>query len=116
MPEVRLEFTVDDEQGRLVHDLSAADIRILDNQAPVERFSAFARDENLPLRLGIVLDTSDSVKRVLPDEKAAALNFLDRIMRPQSDRAFVMAFGADIHIWQTDRKSTRLNSSHANIS
>jgi VWFA-related protein len=101
VPEVRLEFTVADEQGRLVHDLSAADIRILDNQTPVERFSAFARDENLPLRLGIVLDTSDSVKRVLPDEKAAALNFLDRIMRPQSDRAFVMAFGADIHIWQT---------------
>ena len=101
VPEVRLEFTVADEQGRLVHALSAADSRILDNQAPVERFSAFARDENLPLRLGIVLDTSDSVKRVLPDEKAAALNFLDRIMRPQSDRAFVMAFGADIHIWQT---------------
>jgi VWFA-related protein len=100
VPEVRLEFTVADEQGRLVHDLSAADIRILDNQALVERFSAFARDENLPLRLGIVLDTSDSVKRVLPDEKAAALNFLNRIMRPQSDRAFVMAFGADLHIWQ----------------
>ena len=101
VPEVRLEFTVADEQGRLVHDLSATDIRILDNQAPVEHFSAFARDENLPLRLGIVLDTSDSVKRVLLEEKAAALNFLDRIMRPQSDRAFVMAFGADIHIWQT---------------
>jgi len=41
------------------------------------------------------------VKRVLPEEKAAALNFLDRIIRPQSDRAFVMAFGADIRIWQT---------------
>ena len=38
VPEVRLEFTVADEQGRLVHDLSAKDIRILDNQAPVERF------------------------------------------------------------------------------
>ncbi len=101
VPEVRLEFTVADEQGHLVHDLSPADIRILDNQAPVERFDDFSRDENLPLRLGIVMDTSDSVKRVLPDEKAAALDFLNRILRPQSDRAFVMAFGADIHIWQT---------------
>ena len=101
VPEVRLEFTVADEQGRLIHDLSSADIRILDNQAPVERFDDFARDENLPLRLGLVLDTSESVKRVLPDEKAAALDFLNRILRPQSDRAFVMAFGADIHIWQT---------------
>lgn len=101
VPEVRLEFTVADEQGRLVHDLAAEDIRILDNQVPVKHFSGFAREENLPLRLGIVVDTSDSVKRVLPDEKAAALNFLNRIMRPQSDRVFVMAFGADIHIWQT---------------
>ncbi len=101
VPEVRLEFTVADEQGRLVHDLSATDIRILDNQTPVKRFDDFARDENLPLRLGIVLDTSDSVKRVLPDEKAAALNFLDRIMRPQTDRAFVMGFGGDVQMWQT---------------
>ncbi len=101
VPEVRLEFTVADEQGRLVHDLSAGDIRILDNQSPVERFSDFARDDNLPLRLGILLDTSDSVKHVLADEKAAALNFLDHVLRPQSDRAFVMGFGADIHIWQT---------------
>ena len=101
VPEVRLAFTVVDEQGRLVRDLSAQDIRILDNQSPVEHFNDFARDENLPLRLGIVLDTSDSVKRVLPDEKIAALNFLNRIMRSQNDRAFVMAFGGDIHIWQT---------------
>ena len=54
VPEVRLEFTVADEQGRLIHDLSSTDIRILDNQAPVERFDDFARDDNLPLRLGYV--------------------------------------------------------------
>jgi Ca-activated chloride channel family protein len=100
VPEVQLQFTVADEQGRLVRNLSAEDIRILDNQAPVERFSTFARNEELPLRLGIVLDTSDSVKRSLPEEKAAALNFLNRVMRESNDRAFVMAFGADIHIWQ----------------
>ena len=100
VPEVQLQFTVADEQGRLVRNLSAEDIRILDNQAPVEQFSTFARNEELPLRLGIVLDTSDSVKRSLSEEKATALNFLNRIMRESNDRAFVMAFGADIHIWQ----------------
>ena len=100
VPEVRLQFTVADEHGRLIHDLAAEDIRILDNQVPVEHFSDFAREENLPLRLGIVLDSSDSVKRVLPEEKAAALNFLERILRPQSDRAFVMGFGGEIRIWQ----------------
>ena len=98
--EVRLRFTVADEQGRLLHDLSAEDIRILDNQVPVEHFSDFAREENLPVRLGIVLDTSDSVKRMWPEEKAAALGLLGRLLRPQSDRAFVLGFGGDVRLWQ----------------
>lgn len=101
VPEVRLQFTVADEHGRLLRDLSAEDIRILDNHVPVEHFNDFAREENLPLRLGIVLDTSDSVKRVLPEEKASALSFLERVLRPQSDRAFVMGFGGEVRIWQT---------------
>jgi Ca-activated chloride channel homolog len=100
VPEVRLQFTVADEQGRLVKNLSPADVRVLDDQSPVPRFTNFERDDNLPLRLGIVLDTSDSVKRVLPDEKSAALNFLDRVMRPQTDNAFVMAFGGNVRLWQ----------------
>ncbi len=93
VPEVRLQFTVADEHGRLVQNLSPDDIRILDDQSPVAKFQDFARDENLPLRLGIILDVSDSVKRALSEEKAAALEFLDRVLRPQTDRAFVMAFG-----------------------
>ncbi|MGB8889046.1 MAG: VWA domain-containing protein [Candidatus Korobacteraceae bacterium] len=101
VPEVRLQFTVADEQGRLVQNLSPADVRVLDDQSPVARFTDFERDDNLPLRLGIVLDTSDSVKRVLPDEKTAALNFLDRVMRPQIDNVFVMAFGGNVRVWQT---------------
>ncbi len=101
VPEVRLEFTVADEQGHLLRDLAAEDIRILDNQVPVEHFNDFTREDNLPLRLGLVLDSSDSMKRVLPDEKAAALNFLNRILQPQSDRAFVMGFGGEIRLWQT---------------
>jgi Ca-activated chloride channel homolog len=100
VPEVRLQFTVADEHGRLVQNLLPDDIRILDDQSPVARFDDFARDENLPLRLGIILDASDSVKRVLAEEKAAALDFLGRVLRPQSDRAFVMAFGADVQVWQ----------------
>jgi VWFA-related protein len=99
--EVRLQFTVADAQGRLVQNLSAGDVRVLDDESPVPRFSAFERDDNLPLRLGLILDTSDSVKRVLPEQKAAAVNFLDQVMRPQTDTAFVMAFGGNVHVWQT---------------
>ncbi len=100
VPEVRLQFTVADAQGRMISDLASDQVRVYDNQAPVERFSDFQRDENLPLQIGLVIDTSDSVKRVLADEKAAATKFLDRILRPQSDSAFVMAFGGDVKLWQ----------------
>ncbi len=100
VPEVRLQFTVADEQGRVVQDLSPDEVRIFDNQSPVARFSDFERAQDLPLQLGLILDTSDSVKRVLPEEKAAAVNFLQQIMRPQSDTAFVMGFGGDIKLWQ----------------
>lgn len=100
VPEVRLQFTVADEHGRPVQNLSPDDVRIFDDQAPVAKFQAFARDENLPLRLGIIVDVSDSVKRVLPEEKAAASQFLDRVLRPETDRAFVMAFGGKAEVLQ----------------
>ncbi len=100
VPEVRLQFTVADEHGRLVQDLTPDDIRILDDRSPVAKFKDFTRDDNLPLRLGIVLDVSDSVKRVLPEEKAAALNFLDRVLHPGNDLAFVMGIGGNVQLWQ----------------
>jgi VWFA-related protein len=100
VPEVRLQFTVADEQGRVVQDLSPDEVRVFDNQLPVARFSDFERAQDLPLRLGLLLDTSDSVKRVLGEEKTAAVNFLQQIMRPQTDTAFIMAFGGDIKLWQ----------------
>ena len=100
VPEVRLQFTVQDERGRLIRDLSASDVEVFDEQSEVKRFSDFERADNLPLQIGLVLDTSDSVKRVLPEEKRAAVGFLNRVMRPQTDVAYVMAFAGDMKMWQ----------------
>lgn len=100
VPEVRLQFTVADQRGRQVSDLTADEVRVFDNQVLVPHFSAFERNQDLPLQLGLVVDTSDSVKRVLPDEKSAAAGFLLRVMRPQSDTAFVMGFAGDMQVWQ----------------
>ena len=100
IPEVRLEFAVADEQGRVVDDLSSSQVRVYDNQSMVPRFSDFQRAEDLPLQVGLILDTSDSVKRVLADEKTAAAKFLDRILRTRSDSAFVMAFGGTVKLGQ----------------
>jgi Ca-activated chloride channel family protein len=101
VPEVRLQFTVADERGRLVRNLSPDDVVVFDNQAQVAHFNEFERGDDLPLQLGLVLDTSDSVKRVLPQEKAAAVDFLNRVMRPQTDHAFVVGFAGEIKTWQT---------------
>ncbi len=100
IPEVRLQFTVADGQGRAVKDVSPADVRVFDDQSPVASFSEFERDDNLPLAIGLLVDTSDSVKRVLPDERAAAMRFLDRVLRLPADSAFVIAFGGEYRQWQ----------------
>jgi VWFA-related protein len=100
VPEVRLQFSVADEQGRLVNDLSSGEVQVFDNQSPVARFNQFERDNNVPLQVGLLVDSSDSVKRVLSQEKAAAIEFLRRVMRPQTDTAFVIGFAGDVKIWQ----------------
>jgi VWFA-related protein len=100
VPEVRLEFTVADERGRLVPDLAESDIRILDDQVPVPRVQRFEKASDLPLRIGLLLDVSDSMKRVMQQEKSVALGFLNKVVRPGMDRAFVMAFGDTVQVWQ----------------
>ncbi len=101
VPEVRLQFTVADARGRLVNNLSSDDVLVYDNQSQVRHFNEFEREDDLPLQLGLILDTSDSVKRVLLQEKAAAIDFLDRVMRPETDNAFIVGFAGEIKTWQT---------------
>lgn len=98
--EVRLQFSVADERGRLVTDLSADDIRILDDNDAVARIRQFTRADDLPLQIGLLLDVSDSVQKTISREKQATWTFVEHVLRPQSDRAFVMAFGRDVRVWQ----------------
>jgi Ca-activated chloride channel homolog len=100
VPEVRLQFTVADEHGRLIPDLSLSDVRILDDQIPVDHIKHFEKMSDLPLRVGLLLDVSDSMKRAMAQEKSVALAFLRRVVRPGSDRGFVMAFGDTVQIFQ----------------
>lgn len=93
VPEVRLQFTVADARGRLVPDIAQSELRILDDHVLVPRLQQFDKMRNLPLRLGLVLDVSESMKKVMEQEKSVALSFLHDVLRPETDRAFVMAFG-----------------------
>lgn len=100
VPEVRFQFSVADEHGRLVNSLSADDIRIFDNQHAVQRIRHFSRQEDLPLQVGVLLDVSDSVQKNILREKQAAQFFLRQVLRPRSDQAFLVAFARDVKIWR----------------
>ena len=117
VPEVRLQFTVADAQGRLLKSIASADLRILDNRVTVPRIRDFSRLEDLPLQVGILLDVSDSVEKTALRERQATQFFLNHIVRPETDRVALMAFSNEMNLWQRstgDRNA--LNRALANIS
>ena len=100
VPEVRLQFTVADDQGRLLKSISSGDVRVIDNRVTVRRIRDFSRRENLPLQVGILLDVSDSVERDALRERRATQYFVTHILRPETDRAALMAFSHELRLWQ----------------
>jgi Ca-activated chloride channel family protein len=92
--EVNLLFTVSNRHGRFVKDLKQSDFALLDNQkAPAQIFS-FSQQTNLPLRVGILIDTSSSIRQRFYFEQRAATEFLVQWLRPKVDKAFIMGFDA----------------------
>jgi VWFA-related protein len=90
--EVYLIFTVTDSKGQFIRDLKLSDFALLDDQkAPAQVFS-FQQQTNLPLRVGLLIDTSTSIRRRFEFEQQAAIEFLLDNVHPGSDRAFVMGF------------------------
>ena len=90
--EVNLIFTVTDKHGRFIPNLQQSDFALLDDQKAPERVNSFHQQINLPLRVGIVIDTSTSIHSRFQFEQQAAKEFLEQIVKPRSDRAFVMGF------------------------
>jgi Ca-activated chloride channel family protein len=90
--EVYLIFTVTDSKGQFIRDLKLSDFALLDDQkAPAQVFS-FQQQTNLPLRVGLLIDTSTSIRRRFEFEQQAAIEFILDNVHPRSDRAFVMGF------------------------
>jgi len=88
---VNVLFTAQDRNRRLLTDLRQEDVRIIENGQPQE-VTAFARQVDLPLSLAILIDTSISQERTLPEEKAAAISFLESVVRPAKDEVAVVSF------------------------
>jgi VWFA-related protein len=85
-------FTVIDKHGKFVRDLKQTDFRILDNNLPPRQITDFQAETDLPLRVGLLIDASNSIRERFLFEQQAASEFLQQIIRPRSDRAFVLAF------------------------
>lgn len=91
VPEVSLIFTVTDKKGRFVTGLQQQSFGLLDDGRPPERVIRFTQQANLPLRIGIVIDASNSIRSRFQFEQDAASEFLLQVLR-RGDAAFVTGF------------------------
>jgi VWFA-related protein len=89
---VDLIFTASDKHGRFIKDLKKDDVRLLDEGQPPQRIEAFESETGLPLRVGLLIDASNSIRDRFRFEQDAAVEFLHQVVRPNSDRAFVIGF------------------------
>jgi Ca-activated chloride channel homolog len=92
-------FTAADQNKRFISDLKKEDIRVLEDGQPQEIFT-FQQNIDLPLSIAILIDTSQSEERTLPDEKAAARSFLESVMRPDRDEAAIVSFTGEVTLEQ----------------
>lgn len=87
---VELPVTVLDKDGQPVEGLTLADFQVLEDGRP-QTISHFSRQQELPIRMGILVDTSGSMEETLPEVQRVVLGFLRNLLRPK-DRAFVVSF------------------------
>jgi Ca-activated chloride channel family protein len=90
--EVNLIFTVTDKKGHYIPNLQQSDFALLDDQKAPAKITSFRQQINLPLRVGIVIDASTSIRSRFQFEQQSATEFLLQILKAKSDRSFVMGF------------------------
>lgn len=104
--EVNVVFTVTDKHGRFIRDLAKDNFNIFDTKEAVKDVRSFSSQSNLPLRVGLLIDTSNSIRDKFKFEQEAAVEFLNQIIRPKEDRAFTLGFDTSPEITQDWTNST----------
>ena len=97
--------TVRDKHGHLVSKLTKDDF-VLEQDGHPQTITYFAQESDLPLTLGLLVDTSMSQRRVLDQERSASHDFLDQVLREDKDKAFVIHFDYEVELLQ-DLTSSR---------
>ena len=84
-------FTVTDKKGRFVTDLNVNDFEVIENKRP-QFIQQFTAESDLPLRLALLVDTSNSIRTQFRFEQQAAIRFMNGVMRPKQDRMLLIGF------------------------
>jgi Ca-activated chloride channel homolog len=88
---VNMLYTVSDKKGRFVTDLTKDDFEVFESKKP-QTIIEFAAETDLPLRLAILIDTSNSIRDRFHFQQEAATAFIDSTVRPQHDKAMIVSF------------------------
>ncbi|MFZ0311392.1 MAG: VWA domain-containing protein [Candidatus Korobacteraceae bacterium] len=91
--------TVRDKKGQIVSTLTQDDFKLEQDGHP-QVIHYFAKDTDLPLKLGLLVDTSGSQRRLIEQERIASYGFLNDLMRVEKDKAFIIHFDWDIELLQ----------------
>jgi VWFA-related protein len=94
---VTMPVTVRDKHGAIVSNLTKDDFTLAEDGKP-QAIKYFNHDTNLPLNLGLLVDTSMSQRNVLDDERTASQHFLDQMVTNAKDRAFVAQFDREVDL------------------
>jgi Ca-activated chloride channel homolog len=90
-------YTVSDKKGRFVINLNKDDFEVLEEKKP-QNILEFIAESNLPLRLGILIDSSNSVRDRFKFQQEAAVEFINSVIRPKEDRAIIVSFDNQVNL------------------
>jgi VWFA-related protein len=89
--------TVRGKDGKIVRDLTRGDFTLLEDGRP-QAIRYFTQQSDLPLIVGLLVDTSRSERRMLGAEREATRTFLEQVLRPEKDKAFLIHFDHDVEL------------------
>jgi VWFA-related protein len=91
--------TVHDRSGNVVNNLTKDDF-ILEENGKEQKIRYFSRQTDLPLTIGLLVDTSQSQRNVIAEERSASYQFFKKVLRPDRDRVFVVKFDVTVDLLQ----------------
>lgn len=104
---VNILATVRDKKGKLITHLKKEDFR-LEDEGKLQEIKYFSRQTDLPLTVGLLVDTSLSQERLIYEERRAGAQFFSQVLRHKKDLAFLIGFDVDVELLQDLTESRTL--------